>query len=122
MKHNVLLSLAGNFQQKRNLAEARERLLPLFEQLTFTHERWTKPIGNSRPCRYLNQLAKGTTDMDADTLQACLKKMEKEMGRTPEEREQGIVRIDLDLLLFDQQRYHERDWERDYIRRLLDDF
>ena len=59
---------------------------------------------------------------DGFLTQTRLKEMEKEMGRTPEEREQGIVRIDLDLLLFDQQRYHERDWERDYIRRLLDDF
>lgn len=41
------------------------------------------------------------------------------MGRTQEDRTAGIVRIDLDLLQYDNDRYHLRDWERDYIKKLL---
>ena len=38
---------------------------------------------------------------------------------TPTERKQGIVRIDIDILLADGQRHHEDDWERPYVKNLL---
>lgn len=120
--HIVLLSLAANYEQKRNMAAARSRLAELLEHLTFSPERWTKPLGTTRRCRYLNQLAQGTTCLDADTLQQRLKELEQQMGRTDADRQEGLVRIDLDLLLFDTKRYHERDWERPYLRALLETF
>jgi len=51
-----------------------------------------------------------------DDLQQLLKKTEAETGRTKE-----AVTIDLDLLQYDDQRYHERDWQRPYITRIIDD-
>ena len=40
------------------------------------------------------------------------------MGRTAEDRRLGIVRIDLDLLQYDDTRFHLRDWERPYVKLL----
>ena len=118
-----MLSLAANTQQKSNLAEARRRLSAFMDNLTFTDELWTEPIGKARhPWPYLNQLAQGTTELPADILVARLKEVETDMGRTTEARQQGIVCIDLDLLLYDNRRYHERDWQRDYVRLLLTRF
>ena len=34
-------------------------------------------------------------------------------------RRHGIVPIDLDLLLYDDERFHLQDWERSYIKDLL---
>lgn len=115
-----MLSLAANTQQKSHLAEARRRLSALIDGLAFTEELWTEPVGKARhPRLYLNQLARGTTTLSAEELQRELKQIEADMGRTAEMRQQGIVPIDLDLLLYDGQRYHERDWERPYVRQLL---
>ena len=119
MKHQILLSLAANIQQKENMAEARHRLSALIDDTCYTPEQWTEPIGNSRPDKYLNQLVRATTTLSADELQQRCKEIETAMGRSAEERRQGIVRIDIDLLLHDGRRYHERDWERDYIKQLL---
>lgn len=119
MKHQILLSLAANIQQKKNMAEARRLLSTLIDDAEFTPERWTKPIGNSRPDKYLNQLVRATTTLGADELQQRCKELERAMGRTDADRREGIVRIDIDLLQHDARRYHERDWERDYIRQLL---
>lgn len=52
-------------------------------------------------------------------LRQMLKDMERTIGSTPTERKQGIVRIDIDILLADGQRHHEDDWERPYVKNLL---
>ena len=68
---------------------------------------------------YLNQLLSARTDLDADSLVQRLKQIECELGRNDGMRRQGLVPIDLDLLQHDDQRYHQRDWQRSYVQRLL---
>ena len=48
-----------------------------------------------------------------------LKETERRLGRT--HNEDGIVAIDLDLLQYDDQKYHLRDWNRDYVKNLLNE-
>lgn len=117
--HWVLISLAANCDAKKNLSEARQRLGQVLSSVSFTEELWTEPIGARRPDLYLNQLATGMTTLDTDSLNLWLKDTELQMGRTPQDREQGLVRIDLDLLQYDHQRHHLRDWQRDYVTQLL---
>jgi len=57
--------------------------------------------------------------MTPEQVTEALKQTEIRMGRTNEDRRQGIVRIDLDLMRYDDQRHHVKDWERDYIKKLL---
>ena len=120
MLHQVIISLASNYEQEANMAEARRRLNVLLHVFRFTIEIWTEPYGTpKRPDPYMNQLLYGTTSLSVDDLQQALKEMELQMGRTKGDREAGIVRIDLDLMKYDDQGYHLRDWERPYIGRLL---
>ena len=83
----------------------------------FTTEHWTDPVHNLYPAQYLNQLCEGTTTFSANLLEEVLKEIEKRLGRT--KNEDGIVAIDLDLMLYDDERHHLRDWERHYIKDLL---
>ena len=119
MTHSVVIALASNQDQEDHLHEAQQRLGHLLTVHRFTEAIWTDPIRATRPCRYLNQLLYAETEMTCDELEQALKQMEREMGRTPEDREKGIVPIDLDLMRYDDQRYHLPDWERDYIKKLL---
>ena len=50
-----------------------------------------------------------------------MKNIEREAGRTPEEKEQEIVRLDIDLLACDSKVYKPEDWKRDYIVRGLEE-
>lgn len=119
MLHTIILSLASNYQQNYNLSEARRRLEQLIHVWRYTESLWTEPIHSPLPNLYLNQLLFGATSLSVNQLNESLKQMETEMGRTPEERHQGIVRIDLDLLQYDSKRYHLADWERPYVKKLL---
>jgi 7,8-dihydro-6-hydroxymethylpterin-pyrophosphokinase len=49
-------------------------------------------------------------------LQTQLKEIEIESGRTKER-----ITIDLDLMLYDHQRFHEKDWQRPYFTVLFDE-
>ena len=64
-------------------------------------------------------MAQADTNLGYPALHQMLKDMERTIGSTPTERKQGIVRIDIDILLADGQRHHEDDWERPYVKNLL---
>ena len=117
--HEVIISLASNENQEANLAKARELLTQLMTEVHFTSAIWTKPVNSSRKEPYLNQLCKGTTAFGEGLLCEVLKETEKRIGRI--KNEDGIVVIDLDLLEFDGQKHHLRDWNRDYVKNLLNE-
>jgi 2-amino-4-hydroxy-6-hydroxymethyldihydropteridine diphosphokinase len=119
VSHSCIISLASNCCQEENLAEAQCRLSQILFSPSYTDAIWTEPINSHLSSRYLNQLVYAQTSLTVDALQAALKQLECEMGRTPDDRDKGIVRIDLDLLQFDSDRYHLRDWNRPYVQQLL---
>ena len=119
MEHSVIILLASNHEPEKNLREARQCLQQILSCMVCTGEHWTEPVGSPGAPLYLNQLAQATTSLSAEQLTDALKQAERLMGRTADDRQRGVVRIDLDLLQYDGQRYHQRDWERDYVKQLL---
>ena len=117
--HSCIISLAANCNQEENLAEARRRLSQILFSTTYTEAIWTEPFKHPDSPLYLNQLVYAKTSRTAEELESELKTIERDMGRTPADRQQGIVCIDLDLMQHDDTRYHLRDWERPYIQQLL---
>ncbi len=116
-QHSIIISLASNYDQQGNLAKAREQLKVLLSDIRFTKELWTQPVNNHRQEPYLNQLCQATTNLGANLLSEVLKELEKRLGRT--HNEEGIVTIDLDLMAYDDQQYHLKDWDRSYIKELI---
>ena len=114
---------------------ARGLLSGVLTGLHYTTEHWTDPVTShgdrhavrslagltsQRACprvRYLNQLATGTTNLEAEALNQRLKEIEQQLDRKHDKS--GVVTIDIDLLQYDDTRYHLRDWERDYVKNLL---
>ena len=115
----MIISLGSNENQEANLAKAREQLTQLLAEVHFTSAIWTEPIHSIRQECYLNQLCQGTTTFGEGLLCEVLKEIEKRLGRT--KNEDGIVAIDLDLLLYDNQRHHLRDWDRSYVKDLINE-
>ena len=117
--HQVLLSIASNRFQKTYLLKARQHLEEIFSDMNYTVELWTEPSGSCRRDPYLNQLAFGVTTIDEQQLNQQLKQIELAFGRDNASRQLGIVPIDLDILMFDNLRRHEADWERHYVKELI---
>ena len=92
--------------------------LPLPEQAQEA-EADTEPLFFRRQALFANQVARFTSDSDAGEVIFHLKDIEREAGRTPEEKKQEIVRLDIDLLSCDSRVYKPEDLKRDYIIRGL---
>ena len=118
-EHHIIISLASNINHEASLEAARTQLTQLLTEVHFTSAIYTEPVGTLRREPYLNQLCKGTTALGFNLLNEVLKETEKRLGRT--HNEDGIVTIDLDLLEYDGERYHHRDWERNYVKYLINE-
>ncbi len=115
--HQVMLSLASNIEQERHILAAREALKDVISELRFTSAHWTEPFSTTSQQMYLNQLAIGVTDLPVNKFNSYLKEIEQALGRERDRKE--IVTIDIDLLSYDNTKYHLKDWERPYIKDLL---
>ena len=94
-------------------------LIQLLTEVRFTRAIYTEPVNSLRKEPYLNQLCEGSTALGSELLSEVLKEHEKRQGRT--HNEDGIVTLDLDLMQYDDVRYHLRDWERNYIKDLINE-
>ena len=118
-EHYIIISLASNENQEANMEAARTLLVQLLTEVHFTSAIWTEPINTLRKEPYLNQLCYGTTALGEGLLCEVLKETEKRLGR--KHNEDGVVAIDLDLLQYDDRRHHLRDWDRNYVKDLLNE-
>ena len=118
-QHQIIISLASNSNQEANLQAARTQLTQLLSEVHFTSAIWTEPVNCIRKEPYLNQLCRATTAFSMNLLNEVLKETEKRLGRT--HNEDGIVAIDLDLLQYDEEQHHQRDWSRSYVKDLMNE-
>ena len=102
------ISIGSNEQRRENMELARRRLTELFSGIRFSEEEETAPL-----------FFHFASDNPVEEVTACLKAIEREAGRKPEEKEQEIVRLDIDLLSCDGTVYKPKDLKRDYILRGL---
>lgn len=116
--HKFMICIGSNADKSANIGKACRLLEERLPAVVFTEPLESAPYGG-KGSSYLNALAVGTTMMEISALEAELKAIEKMLGRTPADKLSGRVPIDLDLMLFDGVRYHQADWERDYVRLLL---
>jgi 2-amino-4-hydroxy-6-hydroxymethyldihydropteridine diphosphokinase len=116
--HSVILCLGSNTDQETNIQRAQQLLRNEYASIIFTPSIWTEPVGVVSP-PYLNCLATMTIEDSLSCLHDKTKAIERLMYSSQEERKDNIVRIDIDILSFDHKHYHEDDWTRDYVKRLI---
>ena len=115
---NIIIAIGSNTDQQRHIKEVRRELMEQIPDICFTDAIWTDPIGMDSS-QFLNCLAWGTTALSLEQLQLLLKATERLHGDSQLLRKRCIVRLDLDLLLYNQERLHLKDWNRPYIQKLL---
>ena len=113
--HQVLIALGSNYRQNAHIQWASERLSCLLDDPHMSRKLWTQDIHGTGQW-YMNRLVAGDTSLSLDEINKKLKEIETEAHRTKE-----CVTLDLDLMLYDQERFHLRDWPRPYIKRLFPD-
>lgn len=120
MIHRFIIAIGTNFRQIDNIEKVKFILNKSFSNVVFTAAIWTEPIGkNLSKNKFLNMLAKCESEQTKVAIENTLKGIERLCGNRSELRKEGVIVMDIDLLLFDQWRLHETDWQRDYIKELI---
>ena len=109
----VLIALGSNYHQCAHIQWASQRLAVLLGNVTLSRILWTPDV-HGRGLWYMNRLLRAETTLSPALLTTQLKQIEQETQRTKQH-----VTIDLDLMQYDNQRYHFDDWQRPYIQNLI---
>ena len=118
----IIISIGSNYNQKENISFAKKKLAGMLgEQTSFTRDMWTEPVGIQTE-KFINCICISTTRHTLLQLTKAFKQLEKKCERSKKNDLISKIPLDIDILLYGNQRYHEKDWERQYIQELLNDF
>lgn len=70
---------------------------------------------------YLNQVIVSHTSLDYDELLSFTKQLELNLGRRPQHKAQGIVPIDIDIVIYDEEVMRPLDYDSAYFNRGLEE-
>lgn len=115
IQHTCLLCLGSNSDRHLHMGSARKALSELFPNIRFSEEMTTDAIGDIFLSPFSNQVAKMETSLSIEEIRAILKQIEKENGRLPEDKAQGIVKLDIDLLMVDDVILKTNDMEKKFV-------
>jgi len=117
--NTIVFALGSNHNQKDNMLKAKRLLAQAFgDSLRLSEELWTEPIGIDSDL-FLNCAGTASTALSKEDTVALMKSIERSCGNTRELRRRGIIEMDADLLQFGGERLHPGDWQRGYIKTLL---
>lgn len=117
--NTALLSIGTNEDMEANLAFCHKLLDDNFNDITYSDTSFTVPYGAHYKNNFLNQLALIYTDKDLNKISLLLKSFEKQIGRTSSDKEKGIVKIDIDIVSWNDEIIKPNDFGRSYITDLL---
>lgn len=118
--HDILIAIGTNVIADR-IRFVEECLEQRFENVRFTHIIPTEPIGERfKGKQFFNAVMAGKTRMAMSEVEEQLKLIEQLAGNTLDKRNMGVVEADIDLLMYDDVKLHEKDWQRSYIKELVE--
>ena len=115
-QHTCFLCLGSNFYRIAHMAYAQRELKKHFPAIRFSEEMETEAIGSRFLSPFSNQVASFETTLSSEEVRTILKQIERDLGRLPEEKSQGVIRIDIDLLMYDDCVLKPADLERDFVK------
>lgn len=116
----VILALGTNVNQERNMKQVRQLLVDNWPDMKFTTPKWTQPIGMASDLFY-NCLTYTEVEESLEELTEKVKNMERICGNTRAERSLNRIQMDIDILLYGDNKLHIDDWQRDYVQELMNE-
>lgn len=119
MANTALIGIGSNWEPEINVEKAREMLTARFPGVRFSEAVYTEPVGCRNPALFLNQTALVHIDIPQAAFTEILKRIEREIGRTPEDKAREKIKIDLDLLQWNASVLKPGDLKRPDITRAI---
>ena len=118
--HSCLLSMGSNTFPTNSLSRARMELQKAFPGIRFGKEIETEPLFfKTNTNLFHNQLGRFNSMLKPEEIKAIFKEIENHAGRCDSDKESETVKLDIDLLMYDEQVLKKKDMERKYIAYLM---
>ena len=114
--HTCLLCIGTNYYRTTYMAYARLDLKKHFPNIRFSTEVETEAIGSHFLSPFNNQVAIFETTLSAEEVRTILKQIECDHGRLPTDKSYGVVRMDIDLVKYDDLVLKPEDMEREFVK------
>lgn len=119
LMNKALICIGTNEDTTVNLEKCRQLLNRIFNDIHYSAMSVTAPYGAIYKNDFLNQLAIVYTKENKPFVADTLKKIEKEIGRNNADKEKGIIKIDVDLVIWNEEVLKPSEISRSYIADLL---
>lgn len=114
-KTPFVIGMASNTPDRAyRMEQASLSLMSAFEKVSISAIYETESINGDKTV-YFNAVAAAMTDMTPEQVRAKLKQIERNAGRTALSKNEGIVPLDLDLVIWDGRIERQRDFEQPYF-------
>ncbi len=117
MSNSLIVGIASNSKDRRwQIEQAIERLKSKFknESVSGIYE---TTADNGRDAPYLNAVMAATTSMSLEETISYLKQWEALCGRTPASKLEGVIPIDLDIVVWNNEIVRPEDFNKPYFTR-----
>ena len=113
--NKLIISLGSNSSDRERQMECAVQHLTQILSETVMSDIYESPAHNGVDAPYLNAVMLASTTKSIDEVNAAFKQWEKECGRTPESKSQGVIPIDLDVVVWNGEVIRATDYSRDYV-------
>lgn len=115
--HFYFICIGSNTNPVENMELARRELHRHFPGISFGEEMTTEPFAcQTNPARFRNQTGWFRSAQDKETVKGICKQIERQAGRTVEDKTREIVKLDIDLIRCDAEILKPEDLERPYLK------
>jgi len=112
----AIVMLGSNANAEINIELAKEKISEYYEIVSVSTKIMTSPVGKHYKAAFQNEAIKLLSDDASEETKATFKEIEKELGRQPESKKEGVVPIDIDLICWNGMVVHQ-DYDRfDFVR------
>ena len=117
--HRCTACLGSNFEEGKNMTKAIAKITHLFPDIQWGETIRTQAEDQKSKREYCNKAASFRTALPCEEITRLFKDIEKECGRTMEQKRKGIISIDIDLLTYGDTPIKPDDLRKQYVKQAL---
>lgn len=112
-----IICLGTNYERNKYLQSAHNYLESEFSDIVYANAEETQPYHFKSGALFTNQVAMFHTTLSQDSVKEKLKSIEAICGRKQEDKAKEIVRIDIDMIIFNDHVVKRNDYKLEYVQR-----
>ncbi len=120
MSHSVVLSLGSNIGSRAdNISAALSALTRIGVVCSGVSPEVESPDDTGRGNAYINVAVECHTDLSLQSLKSHISEIERQCGRVPSSKATGLMPIDIDIVIWDDEVVSRYDFERPYFKECM---